>query len=305
MSPIILKTKSPSLRTKMAAFDYDWTLVHPMDGKTFPTNIHDWQWMYSHIPRVIKDYYEKGYMIVIFTNQSKDWKCEQIRIVLEKLEVPLYAVIARDKTEYKPNPILFDILVGEHCIDKTQSFFVGDALGRTSDFSDSDKVFANHIGISYQSPEHFFGSKPSEIILPEIKLSNQPEIIIMMGYPGSGKSTIAKMICEKNNYIHIQGDIYKTLKKMIKAAIEPMQQKRSIVFDATNSKDSKRKEYIDCANKLNYQVTCIHVTTSLEDSYKRNLLRQDKDSVPRIAYSVYKKHFVEPSEKEGFRLITI
>ena len=64
----------------MAAFDYDWTMVNPKDGKTFPTSIDDWQWMYPNVPEKIKQYYEDGYMIVVFSNQSKKWKCDQIRI---------------------------------------------------------------------------------------------------------------------------------------------------------------------------------------------------------------------------------
>jgi len=43
----------------MASFDYDWTMVNPKDGKTFPTSIDDWQWMYPNVPEKIKQYYEE------------------------------------------------------------------------------------------------------------------------------------------------------------------------------------------------------------------------------------------------------
>ena len=101
-------------------------------------------------------------------------------------------------------------------INKEESFFVGDALGRKSDFSDSDKVFAENIGIKWYSPEDIFINKSAIFELPNILLSSNPEIIIMMGYPGSGKSTIAKNICENDNYIHIAGDVYKISSKMRK-----------------------------------------------------------------------------------------
>ena len=53
----------------------------------------------------------------------------------------------------------------------------------------------------YVSPEEMFYIH-EEIIIPEISLSDDFEIIIMMGYPGSGKSTIAKHISDTNdNYI--------------------------------------------------------------------------------------------------------
>ena len=135
---------------------------------------------------------------------------------------------------------------------------------------------------------------------------DKPEIIIMVGYPGSGKSTIANNICKlSSNYINIQGDIYKTPKKMMRAAFEHIPKHKSVIFDATNSSIKKRREYIEFANKYNYLIRCIHLSTSLEDSYKRNKLRSDKDQVPKIAYSLYKKYFEEPTEDEGFKLINI
>ena len=79
MAPIIYNINNGTIKSKMVAFDYDWTLVNPKEGKTFPSDIHDWMWLYSNIPDKIKQYHNDDYMIVIFTNQSKDWKCQQIQ----------------------------------------------------------------------------------------------------------------------------------------------------------------------------------------------------------------------------------
>ena len=292
------------IKEKMASFDYDWTIVNPKDGKTFTSSIDDWMWLYPGCPEKIKQYYEDGYMIVIFTNQSKKWKCEQIQMVMKQLEIPLFVVIATDKIDYKPNPILFNTNFGAN-INKAESFFVGDALGRKSDFSDSDKVFAENIGIKWYSPEDIFTNKTDSIELPIIPLSASPEIIIMVGYPGSGKSTIAENICKSGDYIHIAGDIYKSSSKMIKASLEYILQSKSIVFDATHSSIKKRKEFIYLSKKYNYQVKCIHITTSLDISYKRNKSRCDEKQVPKIAYSVYTKYYEEPTEEEGFTLYIV
>lgn len=303
MSPVVLNINNAIVRPKMASFDYDWTLVNPKDGKTFPTSIDDWVWLYPNVPTKLIEYYENDYMIVIFTNQSKKWKYEQIQQVLKQLEIPLFIIIASDKSDYKPNPILFNIL--DCKIDKNESFFVGDALGRKSDYSDSDKVFAENINIKWFSPEDIFLDKSQIFELPVIPLSTNPEIIIMVGYPGSGKTTIADNICKNDNYIHISGDIYKTTSKMKKAALEYILQKKSIIFDATHSSIKKRLEFINFGNKYKYEIKCVHVTTSLEISYKRNKTRNDEKQVPKIAYSVYKKHYEEPTEIEGFKLFKI
>jgi len=305
MSPIIYNINNAVFRENMAAFDYDWTLVNPKEGKTFPSNIDDWQWIYPNVVEFLQKYYNDGYMIVIFTNQSKQWKCDQIKLVSETLNIPLHIVISMDKKEHKPNPLMFHTLVQENIINKYKSFFVGDALGRKIDFSDSDKLFAENIGLKCFSPEKFFHADNQIFVIPSIPLKDDPEIIIMMGFSGSGKSTIAKEICKNDTYIHIEGDMYKTSGKMIKKSLEYISKRKSIVFDATNSSIKKRKEYVLLGQKFNYQVRCIHVSTSKDISYKRNILRGEEKHVPKIAYSVYSKYYEEPNESEGFELIII
>ena len=319
MAPTIYNINNAVYRDKMASFDYDWTLVNPKQGNTFPLNIDDWQWSFPSVPVKIKQYYLDGYMIVIFTNQSKTWKCDQVQLVAKLLDIPIFVVIATDKCDYKPNIILYDTLMSynnnnnnnnnhnnhNHNINKEQSFFVGDALGRKIDFSDSDKIFAINIGISWHSPESIFNTVNKEFILPIISLEIEPEIIIMMGYPSSGKSTIAKKICENDKYIHIEGDVYKTTKHMIKHSLEHILHNKSIVFDATNSSIKKRREYVELGKKYCYKITCIHVSTSLLISYQRNKERNETKQVPKIAYSVYTKYYEEPTESENFKLITI
>lgn len=152
----IYKLKNPVHRKKMASFDYDWTLVSSEDGKSYPSSISDWKWLYPNIPQVIKEYHHKGYMIVIFTNQSKSWKHDQIKLAAKSLDIPIFIAVATDKRDYKPNPILFNSLFRDKQIDKISSFYVGDVIGRKSDYSDSDKVFAENIGIRVYSPEEMF-----------------------------------------------------------------------------------------------------------------------------------------------------
>ena len=302
--PIIYNIKGAVFRDKMIGIDYDWKLVNPINANTFPSDISDWKWYYPNIKEKVKQLYDEGNMIVIFTNQSKKWKCEQIKIVAEDLEIPLYVVIAMNKKEYKPSTIMFDILLEGYTINKEESYYIGDAMGRKIDFSDSDKLFADNIGITCISPETAFHIKPN-IITPEIILSKDPEIIIMVGYPASGKTTIASNICNDENYIHIEGDVYKTLPKMIKASRKHINEGKSIVFDATNSSIKKRLSYINLGNKNNMSIRCIYLSTSLDISLKNNRMRDNDKQVPKIAYYVYKKHFEEPLDGEGFELIKI
>jgi bifunctional polynucleotide phosphatase/kinase len=304
MSPTIYKINEPKFREKMAAFDYDWTLVSPKNGKTFPKDVDDWIWLYPNVIDKIKEYYNNDFMIVIFTNQSKQWKHEQILLVAQQINIPMYICIATEKEEYKPNTLMFNKLVKNKKINIDESFFVGDALGRKTDFSDSDKVFSENIGIKYMAPEVFFHT---QIIfkLPEIPVVTKPELVIMVGYPASGKSTISNEIFKKRNYEIVDGDTYKTVPKILKSTSEHIKNNKSVVIDATNSSIEKRSKYIELAKLNNYSIRCIHMTTSLEESYKRNKTRLEDNQIPKIAYSVYTKYYDEPTEKEGFILIKI
>ena len=309
MAPTIYNINKAQLKAKIAAFDYDHTLVCPKEGKTMPSDVEDWMWMYPNIPEQLKRYNDEGYSVVIFTNQSKSWKVIQIQYVAHTLKIPLFIVVASDKCDYKPNPVLYDVLVGSAKVDKEQSFFVGDALGGKGDWADSDKVFAQNIGFKCFSPEKIFAPKQEDeqktVEIPELNLSDSKQVIIMVGYPGSGKSTVAKNICANTRFALIQGDVYKTSPKMLKAASEQVKEGKSVVFDATNSSSKKRSEYIEFAKKHNMKVVCVHMTTSLEVSYKRNKERDPDLQVPKIAYSVYTKHFVNPSTEEGVELIVL
>lgn len=305
MSTTIYNINNAQFLPKMAGFDYDHTLVEPLNGKTFPTDVNDWQWLTPAVPIRLKEYHDNGCMIVVFTNQSKEWKHKQIKLVMEQLNIPLFIVIATKKEEYKPNIGLFTTFIGENAIIKKESFFVGDAGGRpVIDFSDCDKAFAKNIGIKWYSPEEIFIDKSETFVLPVIPLSNK-EIIFTTGYPGSGKSTICKDICKDPNYIRVPRDTHKTVSKMKKVATEHIKDGKSIVFDATHSSIKARKELVDFAVKHNYTIKCIWVTTNRSISNKRNKMRPRSEHVPPVAYGIYNKHFDEPTEQEGFVLVKV
>ena len=139
---------------KLLGLDFDRTLVQPKGSSPFPINAEDWKFLFPIIPTVLQEYNEKGFTLVIFTNQSKIWKIDQIKQVVKKLEpIPIHVFIATDKKYYKPNLDLFNFcLTSVTEFELKNSLFIGDALGRKSDFSDSDKVFAERIGIPILSP---------------------------------------------------------------------------------------------------------------------------------------------------------
>ena len=133
------------------------------------------------------------------------------------------------------------------------------------------------------------------------------KVIMMMGYPGSGKTTYINNSFTGKEYTIIHGDDHKTESKMRKAFISALQSQDSsnIVLDATHASKVKRLVFISIAKQYTNDISLIHMNTSLETSLKRNFERVGDKQVPRIALFTYRKRFEEPSIEEGFSNIEI
>jgi bifunctional polynucleotide phosphatase/kinase len=316
MAPVILKFNKPRHRQRLAMFDYDQTLVKPKDNRPFPKNENDWMWLQPNVPDILKKYYEDGYGILVFTNQSKPWKQNHITNSIGSLGIPITVAIAFDKAEHKPSRVMFDAVIGDKKWKKDNSFFVGDALGRRGDFANTDKLFAEAIGVAVRSPEEEFSSQVHlqekdetyydkiQQMAKRVKKTKGLELVIMVGYPGSGKSTIAESFLD-HGYEVIDGDVHKVEKKRMKLIAEALERKQSVVFDATNMTKDKRSMYIDIAKKHSVSVRCIYISTSMEKSMELNLKRPAEKQVPKIAYYKLRKTFEEPSESEGCEILKL
>ena len=295
-------SKTQPLFEKLAIFDYDGTIVKAKEGRQFPKNVDDWMYIRKSVPKTIRKF-SKKYSIVIVTDQSKDWKVKQIKNVMKDLKVKYTAIIGFKIN--KPCTSLFDEIIPE--FNNKKSFYVGDAGGRENDWSDVDKKFAKNIKVKFYCPEEIFPlDKIKNKLISSLSQKNK-EVVIMVGYPASGKSTIAKELAtSENNTYHItSGDIYKTPPKMIKDAEQHLDQ--SIIFDSTGGNKEKRSKFVDFAKKHGLKVRVFWVKTPIEEAIERNKQRklEGGNSVPNIAFYAYRKHFEEPNESEGFEIVNL
>ena len=297
MNDVVLQSP-PSRRTKLAIFDFDWTLVKPKDGRRFPKNVDDWMYLRESVPTVVRKY-AKDHRIVIVTDQSQPWKIDMIKNVIADLALDITAVIGV-KTK-KPDPALFLSVFPK--LHPERSFYVGDAAGDKGDWSDKDRVFADRLGLEFFKPEEVFPL--ASVSLPAtVKAKKTQELVVMVGYPASGKSTIAKGL-EKDGYYRVEGDSHKSVSSMLKEAEQHLD--KSIVFDSTAGTRAKREEYVNFGKKYKIPVRVFWVQTSIEESMERNKQRglEGGPKVPIVAFYVFRKHFQEPHESEGFRLVKI
>ncbi|OMO92491.1 Zinc finger, PARP-type [Corchorus olitorius] len=165
---------------KIAAFDFDGCLAKTSVKRV---GADAWSLMYPTIPEKLQSLHEKGYKLVIFTNESNierwknkrqvavDSKIGRLNSFIEQVKVPMQVFIAcgigksggkADDPFRKPNPGMWHIMEKHFNsgipIDMDQSFYVGDAAGRPNDHSDADIKFAQAIGLKFHVPEEYFST---------------------------------------------------------------------------------------------------------------------------------------------------
>lgn len=206
--------------------------------------------------------------------------CGKIEDIIAELGIPVQVFVATTEDKFrKPATEMWDLMIskfnGGVAPDLRQCTFVGDAAGRAAnpaegrakkDFSCSDRKFAYNVGIAFKTPEEFFENKPAEPFewdavevtkIPESGeiceggiaslTSPKQELIILCGFPASGKSTFAKTYLIPKGYVHINRDTLKTPKKCLDATKAALGDGKSVVVDNTNPGTEARSPYIAAA----------------------------------------------------------
>ena len=287
-------------RSKIAAFDLDYTIIRPKSGKLFPIDKNDWKFLYDSIPSKLLSLYKNDYSIVIITNQmgiskGKVKKSDfefKIKKIYEKLKIPILFLAATEDDKFrKPRIGSWRYLkkLDNVRISKKKSFYVGDMAGRLknnkfkADRTDSDRKFAYNAKIKFYTPEKFFKDETERewnfkgYLLnnnydKKFNIKSKDEVIIISGYPGSGKSYLAKN--NFKDYKLISKDLYKN--KVYKILDEELKNNNKVVIEGLLYNDTKRKKYFDIIKKYNKKIKYIELTTSYDLSYHLNVNRSLK-----------------------------
>ncbi len=318
---------------KIAGFDLDNTLIITKSGFTFASNSNDWKFKYNNIKEEFKKLIDNNYRIVIITNQlgvlkgktTKDDLYSKILYISRELELNItWIALYQDDIYRKPRIKSLDLLVDN--LDKTNSFYCGDACGRKNDFSDTDYKFALNAGIKIYSDNYYFNkfddSHEYSISLHPIVYTKEykdlttmvknklpdREVILMIGSMASGKSTFCKTYF--SDYEIINQDELKTIAKCKNKVLNTLNNtNKNIIIDNTNRNIKTRKYWIDLFHKNNIKINMRYIYLNVPKSLAlhintyRTLLNQKK--IPKVAIHTFYKQYEAPTTTESSNIVEI
>jgi atypical dual specificity phosphatase len=126
------------------------------------------------------------------------------------------------------------------------------------------------------------------------KSLNFPPLIVLVGYPGSGKSTLSKTLSESlpSYFVRINRDEMRSKKGQVDEEFSKAMQanKRSsmtvntVIIDCCNLTAAKRAEWIAAGH--NCRAWCIFFEVSLDTCIDRVMHRRDHPTIPAGQYGV-------------------
>ncbi len=324
----------PNKKYSIAGFDLDYTIIKTKSGNVFPKNKNDWQFLNGEIKnKLIELSKNSNFLIVIFSNQKglekhgmtvNDFQ-DKINNIKKQLDINFILMAAlKDDIYRKPRIEMWNYLknILKINIDKTKSFYVGDMAGRSNDKFDTDIKFALNLKIKFMTPEQYFldVTKKESFNLTGYQLDNNSsntklniksepnKMVIISGYPGSGKSHLAKKFTKESKFKLFSRDTLHN--KFMKNLIDSMNLGEPVLIEGLYFNNQSRNELKLLAEKYKYNTVYILVKTNYELSYHLNLYRSlypntnDPISpVPEIVYMKYRKNFEFPLETDWNEII--
>lgn len=130
-----------------------------------------------------------------------------------------------------------------------------------------------------------------------------PELIILIGLPGSGKSTYFRAHFAAT-HVHVSKDLMPNARRRddrqereIEAALT---KGKSVVVDNTNPSPEVRAPLIALGRRHGARIVAVYFETDVRTAIMRNRQREGKARVPDVAIFATRKKLVAPTLEEGF-----
>ncbi len=287
--------------TAIWLFDVDGTILTASDGALVAGAEFEFL---GDVFDVFEELEDKGALVALVSNQSL-WsvpsseakkKFERLRVLFPSV----FQLIATGNTSpyRKPSPNIYNeflkVLTEKSVKIPVQVHMMGDAIGDVAVYppykwSDSDLRFAEAIGAKFHEPTEIFRHTA------EPEAEGAQELIIMIGNPGSGKSTLSNKFKELG-YVVASQDELGTKAKVIKLGKQAWVLGKSVIVDATNPGSDKRRELVEGITSGSPRKPIVRFIWHIRDGRPFNKLRPEP--VPEIAYRTYTKNFVRPTVSE-------
>lgn len=142
------------------------------------------------------------------------------------------------------------------------------------------------------------------------------KFIMMVGIPGSGKSSVAAEIVQEERGIVVSSDNIREelfgnasnmgkngviFGEMLKRSLKELEKGKSVIYDATNIRRSERKSLLKKFDK--YYKECYFINVSLEEALKRNFSRNRQ--VPEEVIVKMFERLQSPEVTEGWDNIIV
>ena len=282
-----------SRKDKIFGFDLDQTLVVYKNGnnpihhnKTDPHN-------YNFICKLskLKELNEE-YTIFIITNQSNisPEKTAFIENIWRDLEFIPHILIAHKKNHYrKPSNGFMYVIQGMLGKKPINSYYCGDAIGPSDEFipyrwGSDDSLFAYNSDLSLVRPIDLFGTNYE---------TPTTDFVMMMGNPGSYKTTFAKYLESNCGYVRFSQDECGELINFLSQIESGLRSGYKVVIDATFGNFKNRTPWIEMCQRIQKEMTIVWMCRC-----GRAFNAAREKPVIHFAYSTYTKNFADP-EYEG------
>jgi predicted kinase len=145
-------------------------------------------------------------------------------------------------------------------------------------------------------------------VLNNLAKGKMPLLVIMVGVPGSGKSSFVEALKRSIPMLAVahmdrvtngqKSKLASSWKACREAAIRALIMRQPVCIDRTNCTLEAREEWLHMAPK-GYRVVAVVLDTSLEDCIRRAAARTERP-VPAKVIKELHKQYVSPTREEGF-----
>jgi bifunctional polynucleotide phosphatase/kinase len=242
-SSILLNLTQAKNIEKIYMFDLDYTIIKTKSGKKFPVDKMDWELLYPNVQTKFNELVKpndlgiRDVLVGVISNQKglkssdqiSDW-IDKIKNISKLITIDfVFASITDDRFRkpltgsYEYIKEKFPNIDWDKISSRNKIYYIGDAFGRPTDFSDTDIKFAKNCGLKFKTPEMFFkvglssNNQLGSIEYPKINYFTKVEqdelfdlidreinnhadekiLIMMIGLPASGKSFARKELIKR------------------------------------------------------------------------------------------------------------